>query len=40
MTSLDPHLGYISGNTKLTLGYSYFYDPTSTRAVCKFHRGA
>ena len=39
MTSLDPVSGFVSGNTLLTIGYGYFYDVDSHRAVCVFEYG-
>lgn len=36
MTSLSPGWGFVSGNTFLKIGFSYFYDTSSLRAVCKF----
>mmetsp|Transcript_28699 Transcript_28699/g.27687 ORF Transcript_28699/g.27687 Transcript_28699/m.27687 type:complete len:776 (-) Transcript_28699:2828-5155(-) len=36
MSSLSPTYGYVSGNSYLTIGYSYFYDLTSNTASCRF----
>jgi hypothetical protein len=36
MSSLTPVQGYVEGSTLLKIEYSYFYEPSSLRAVCKF----
>lgn len=36
MTSIIPPKGFVTGNTLVTIGFSYFFDLTSNRATCKF----
>jgi hypothetical protein len=36
MVSLTPTEGYVTGNTYLTVGYSYFYDLNANTASCNF----
>jgi hypothetical protein len=36
MTSISPELGFVNGNTYLRIGYAYFFNLTSNRAVCQF----